>query len=261
MSGDALEPENYYVAGDEADPEEARNVGKKDKGSQVKQEVQQEMKKKKKSIFEDADLSSCPPDELKGIFAKHIAKAFPSASSLEIDEMHLQSTAFAQGLRSRGSAKALEGLLFDHIDGWQAYCTDAVRQPRVLVIASSAIRCVDILKDAPRLRQRCTIAKLFAKHIKVPEQVAFLASHKVPLAIGTPARILKLAQTALNDKDESAMAIDLSAVEHVVLDGWRDAKDRTIFDVAEVRLELLRLLTSEVLLRRLNTGKAKITFL
>lgn len=259
MSGDALEPENYYVAGDEADPAEMVVKDKKRDNIATKQDPQEE-KKKKKSIFEDADLSSCSPGELKGIFSKHLAKAFPKASSLEIDEMRLESSAFAQGLKSHGDAKALEGLLFDHIDGWQAYCTDAVQQPRVLVIASSAIRCVDILKDAPRLRQRCTIAKLFAKHIKAGEQIAFLASHKVPLAIGTPARILKLAQTPM-DKGESVMAIDLSVVNHIILDGWRDAKDRTIFDVAEVRLELLRLLTSEALLRRLNTGKARITFL
>ena len=65
--------------------------------------------------------------------------------------------------------------------------------------------------------QACRIAKLFAKHIKVPEQQQHLDSHAVGIGCGTPNRLLKLA-----DID----ALKLGRLRLLVLDVQLDAKQR-----------------------------------
>ena len=67
------------------------------------------------------------------------------------------------------------------------------------------------------IAQACRIAKLFAKHMKVPEQQAHLDSHVVVIGCGTPNRLLKLA-----DMD----ALKLDRLQLLVLDMQLDAKQR-----------------------------------
>lgn len=93
--------------------------------------------------------------------------------------------------------------------------------PVVLVLTSSAIRAVDLIRyailsnqvtrttirtvelsfalhtqfvtrAASELQKQTKVAKLFAKHIKMEEQVVFLKNTLVNVAVGTPGRILKL---------------------------------------------------------------------
>lgn len=71
------------------------------------------------------------------------------------------------------------------------------------------------------------VAKLFAKHMKLEEQAAFLAGKKFLFAAGTPNRILKLL-----DQD----GLSLQQTRLVVLDcTWKDAKNRNLFDVVSLR--------------------------
>ena len=65
--------------------------------------------------------------------------------------------------------------------------------------------------------QACRIAKLFAKHMKLPEQQKHLESHVVGVSCGTPNRLLKLA-----DVD----ALKLDRLKLLVLDMQLDAKQR-----------------------------------
>ena len=65
--------------------------------------------------------------------------------------------------------------------------------------------------------QACRVAKLFAKHLKVPEQQKHLESSLVGIGCGTPHRILKLA-----DMD----ALKLDRLRLLVLDMQLDAKQR-----------------------------------
>jgi protein CMS1 len=160
--------------------------------------------------------------------------------------------AFGPGSKSHGKVSDLE-IYFTEVAVPEWKTLEGKRKPVVLILASSAIRCVDILKGFTGLRNKLTISKLFAKHFKIAEQKAFLASHPSPVAIGTPARILKLGQDA--DKP-----IDLDDITHLIIDTWQDGKDRTIFDVPEVRKELIELLRQPELLNRLNKGEAKIYF-
>ncbi|XP_059140649.1 protein CMSS1-like isoform X2 [Physella acuta] len=65
--------------------------------------------------------------------------------------------------------------------------------PCLLIVTSSAIRAVELnrqIKDF--LDSRCKVAKLFAKHLKVEEQVKFLSKTNCQVGIGTPGRLLLL---------------------------------------------------------------------
>lgn len=157
---------------------------------------------------------------------------------------------FGRGSEKNGDARDFELFFTKAVPEWKQLDS---KKPTVFIISSSAIRCVELLKFIPSVRNNCTIVKLFAKHIKMAEQKAFLASHRAPIAIGTPARIYKLAQ-------EENKPIDLELIEHIIIDTHRDGKDRTVFDVAEIRKELIELLCKTDLLERLSTGAAKISF-
>lgn len=149
-----------------------------------------------------------------------------------------------------GDASGFERFLHQRLPDWQSLDS---QQPSVLIVSASAIRCVELLKYLPNVRKQCTIAKLFAKHMKLPEQKAFLASHRCPVAVGTPARLLKLGQ-------EPEKPIEFSQVTSIVIDTHRDGKDRTVFDVPEIRKELVELLCRTALRERLNDSDCQILF-
>eukprot|EP01018_Ginkgo_biloba_P014516 Gb_37210 [translate_table: standard] len=97
--------------------------------------------------------------------------------------------------------------------------------PAILVISSSAVRCVEVLRGLKTLTTKCHAAKLFAKHIKIEEQVSMLKG-RVNIAGGTPSRIKKLI-----DND----ALGLSRLSVVLLDMHKDAKGLTLFTLPQVR--------------------------
>ena len=68
--------------------------------------------------------------------------------------------------------------------------------PTLLFVTGAALRAVDVTRvlRSKKLRgeKGGDIAKLFAKHIKLQEHVAYLKRVKVGSAVGTPSRIGKL---------------------------------------------------------------------
>lgn len=65
--------------------------------------------------------------------------------------------------------------------------------PYVVFIAPTAVRAVEIGRGFKQIPMQTRIVKLFAKHLKIDQQREEL-SHDVRVAIGTPARLLKLSQ-------------------------------------------------------------------
>jgi hypothetical protein len=64
---------------------------------------------------------------------------------------------------------------------------------KILVACSSALRCLDVFKEL--LNSKIKIAKLFAKHKKIEEQISDLKSVPYLIGVGTPARILKIIES------------------------------------------------------------------
>ncbi|XP_042514669.1 protein CMSS1 isoform X2 [Macadamia integrifolia] len=60
--------------------------------------------------------------------------------------------------------------------------------PAVIVISTSAIRSLELLRGLRPLTKECCGAKLFSKHMKVDDQVSLLKS-RVNIASGTPSRL------------------------------------------------------------------------
>jgi hypothetical protein len=85
-----------------------------------------------------------------------------------------------------------------------------------------------ITPSAPRAASLCGIlsrsgvkvAKLFARHLTLDEQAAFLSTHDVDVGVGTPNRVARLAEGGF---------LDLVALQHVVVDATPNAKNQTIF--------------------------------
>lgn len=100
--------------------------------------------------------------------------------------------------------------------------------PSMLVLSSAAMGAVNFIKACPDLNRGCRFMKLFAKHIKVEEQVDLLKNSVVCVGAGTPNRVLKLIDSG---------ALKLDKLKYVLLDVQLDAKQRTILDIHEVRAD------------------------
>ncbi|KAI9140875.1 U3-containing 90S pre-ribosomal complex subunit-domain containing protein [Paraphysoderma sedebokerense] len=105
--------------------------------------------------------------------------------------------------------------------------------PFILVLCSSAIRCMDVIRSLRTLHISAKIGKLFAKHMKIDEQVEFLKKNPVHIAVGTPNRVLKLMEKE---------AFSTNSLKLVLLDStFKDSKQRTIFTLPECKQDLFNL--------------------
>lgn len=141
--------------------------------------------------------------------------------------------------------------------------------PRVLVVTGNAQRAADLARalrtllpedeSRPAKRRKGAevstaggVAKLFARHFKVDEQVTHLQENATPLAVGTPHRIQQLLERgALRTDHLQALVVDHS---------WTDAKMRTIFDTPETRDALVHLVSDATLRKALlrKEGACKV---
>ncbi|XP_075662461.1 uncharacterized protein LOC142631967 isoform X1 [Castanea sativa] len=99
--------------------------------------------------------------------------------------------------------------------------------PALLVVSSSALRAIELLRGFRTLTKDCHAVKLFSKHMKVEEQVSLL-KNRVNIASGTPSRIKKLI-------DIEALALSRLAV--ILLDIHPDVKGYSLFTLPQVRDE------------------------
>ncbi|KAG0366417.1 U3-containing 90S pre-ribosomal complex subunit-domain containing protein [Gamsiella multidivaricata] len=121
--------------------------------------------------------------------------------------------------------------------------------PVVLIVSSSGVRAVDVIRALPLFAEAAKVGKLFAKHLKVAEQVYFLKNTPTHICVGTPNRIEKLIE------DD---ALHLDRLELVLLDCHKDAKKRTILDIQEIRVDLFKMLGLEALDERFKSGQTQV---
>jgi hypothetical protein len=124
-------------------------------------------------------------------------------------------------------------------------CDKSCRNFKVLSSISSFDR-----RRLTKLREKFKIGKLFAKHIKMKDQLAFLSTQSVPIAIGTPGRVKAIMDTDCSHLDQ---------IRFIIIDVARDAKLRSIFDIPETSKPLLDIVF-RVMLDALSVGRAKLVF-
>lgn len=106
--------------------------------------------------------------------------------------------------------------------------------PALLTISLSALRSLELLRSLKPFTRDCHAAKLFAKHLKIEDQVSCLKNH-VNVACGTPSRIKKLIDME---------ALGLSRLAVVVLDMHTDVKGYSLFSIPQIRDEFWELYTT-----------------
>jgi hypothetical protein len=105
--------------------------------------------------------------------------------------------------------------------------------PLVLILCASARRCVQLIhRHLSTIQKSCRIAKLFAKHFKLTDQIRYLNSHEIGIAIATPHRLMML----LTEK-----ALDLSEVQLILIDMEQDTKQMTLLELHDTSRQLCEL--------------------
>ncbi|XWS22251.1 hypothetical protein CRYUN_Cryun29cG0018400 [Craigia yunnanensis] len=99
--------------------------------------------------------------------------------------------------------------------------------PAVLVLATSALRSIELLRGMRSFAKECHAVKLFSKHMKIDEQVSLL-KNIVNIASDTPSRIKKLIDIE---------ALGLSRLSVILLDIHTDVKGYSLLTFPQVRDE------------------------
>ncbi|KAK7209565.1 hypothetical protein V2G26_016743 [Clonostachys chloroleuca] len=107
--------------------------------------------------------------------------------------------------------------------------------PHTLIVAGAGLRAADIVRAVRKFQTKnCAVAKLFAKHMKIEEQITYLKSKKTGIAVGTPARLADLIDNG---------ALSLENLERLVVDASHiDQKKRGVMDMKDTMMPLARFL-------------------
>lgn len=172
-------------------------------------------------------------EELLSIFQSSISAESPSTSKISLDEYLLQSIP-----KSKWSKQV-----------------DLPSAPVVLIIAQSALRCIElgkILKNSPSSKQ-FPFHYLFAKHKKLSEQIEFLEkpTTQFNIIIGTPKRV---------DDIFERNVLNLKRLKLVVVDwNYQNIKQQRLIDLQQLKSELCHLLCEEkFLVKRFFREKTRL---
>ncbi|KDP42879.1 hypothetical protein JCGZ_23821 [Jatropha curcas] len=161
---------------------------------------------------------------------------FESANDLQLSSLELESikeTSFVelpQDVKSLGKQiQAAFGPSWKEVlcEGQLVEGKIEAGNPSVLIISTSALRCIELLRGVRPLTKECHAVKLFSKHMKIEEQVALL-KNRVNFASGTPSRLKKLIDIE---------ALGLSRLAVIVLDIHTDVKGYSLLTLPQVRDE------------------------
>ncbi|PIA15794.1 hypothetical protein COEREDRAFT_9032 [Coemansia reversa NRRL 1564] len=187
-------------------------------------------KKNSKSISTTASKFVTPQtleDQAK-LWNKYMAKAYPSLGELELGDISLLPThMYSAKEPTQKSTTYLEDLARTAVTvkGKNKVTYGA---PQLLVLCSSALRVLELVKRLRPISQRATL-KLFSRHIKIDEHKELLKYTAVDIAVGTPNRVRKLMEEG---------NLKVNRLKLVVIDCWQDDKMRVIVDMDDTRNDL-----------------------
>ncbi|KAK0628699.1 U3-containing 90S pre-ribosomal complex subunit-domain containing protein [Bombardia bombarda] len=112
--------------------------------------------------------------------------------------------------------------------------------PHTIIVAGAGLRAADVVRAVRKFQKKGSlVSKLFAKHFKLEEQVAFLKKNRTGIAVGTPQRLIDLIENG---------ALSLESLKRVVIDASHiDQKKRGIVDMRETMLPLVNMLSRKEL--------------
>ncbi|XP_016093439.1 protein CMSS1 isoform X2 [Sinocyclocheilus grahami] len=206
-------------------------------------------RRKKKKTITDVLTSSEPvpgsPADLLSFLKSHHSQ---TRSVIEQEELTLSESCF---LSSNDLTHSLSSYLKEVCPKWakiQKQHTQT-RSVVLLIICGSALRTIDLIKQLIAFKGQTKVLKLFAKHIKVDEQMKLLSKGVTHIAVGTPGRIC-----ALLEKE----GLTTQGLRFLVLDwNYRDQKHRRMVDIPEVKGDLLKMM-DQGLIQSCREGTVKI---
>nr|VWO98695.1 Chromatin modification-related protein EAF1 (ESA1-associated factor 1) (Vacuolar import and degradation protein 21) [Ganoderma boninense] len=272
---DLLETEDFgeLLSADEdggaGQPDQTKDTAAAEKKRKRRAKEKQRKAKKQKLAetvepVEPPSVSAQPPVLLADYITSMQAKTFSKLSGIELADVQIPESSIADTSAWEGSRNLDQSV--DFITKMLPTLRTRMGQrpknngaPTLLFVAGAALRVADVtrvLKDK-RLRgeKGGDIAKLFAKHFKLEEHVAYLKRTKIAAAVGTPGRLGKL----LCNTD----ALSTSALTHIILDvSYRDIKKRSLLDIPETRDEVFRtVLGAPKVLSGLKQGTIQLVLL
>ncbi|XP_072019535.1 protein CMSS1-like [Amphiura filiformis] len=214
-------------------------------------EPKKKKRRKKKKMSEhlaDAALKPGTSEDLMALLHKQYQGKL---SAIEMQELQLSDKSF---LPSNSTSAPLSSYLKSCIPKWNNLVkkTKPVKPNAclLLLVTASAKRAVDLNRQGSEFKGQCVSAKLFAKHLKIQEQIKLLNKNGAHFAVGTPNRISALIQTD---------GVKVEETFYVILDwNWRDVKLRRMVDMPEVRQDLLELLRKHIIPATRNSEKLRI---
>ncbi|XP_034740607.1 protein CMSS1 isoform X2 [Etheostoma cragini] len=206
---------------------------------EIEDEKSTKPKRKRKKTITDVLSSSEPkpgcPADLQSLVTQYFSD---KRSVIEQEELKLLDSCF---LSSNDLTHTLSSYLKQVCPKWSKIQKQHTEKSSVvlLIVCSSALRTIELIKQLTAFKGEAKALKLFAKHIKIEEQVKLLQKGVTHIGVGTPGRI-----SALIEKE----GLGLQALRYVVLDwNWRDQKLRRMVDVPEVKLDFMKLLENGIL--------------
>ncbi|XP_028250056.1 protein CMSS1 isoform X2 [Parambassis ranga] len=212
---------------------------KKEEEAEDEKSAKPKKKRKKKKTITDvlaaAELKPGGPADLQDLVSQFFSD---KRCVIEQEELRLQNSCF---LSSNDLTHSLSSYLKLVCPKWAKIQKQHSGKSSVilLLVCSSALRAIELIKQLTAFKGEAKAVKLFAKHIKIEEQMKLLQKGVTHIGVGTPGRI-----SALIEKE----GLSLGALKYVVLDwNWRDQKLRRMVDIPEIKLDFMKLLESGIL--------------
>ncbi|KAL9086254.1 MAG: hypothetical protein Q9159_004260 [Coniocarpon cinnabarinum] len=194
------------------------------------------------------------------LFADYLARAVkrfePKLSLVEVEDLRIPQSAFADGTNWTGlrTCENLPSFLESTTNRSKAELSKAPVEkgaPHTIVLCGAAIRAADVTRALRCYQSKeATVAKMFAKHIKLKDAIEFTKGARITVGVGTAQRI----QDLINEG-----ALSLSHLRHVIIDGsWSGPKKRTLFEQSDAAVPTVRLLARQELKSRLQKQKTSI---
>ncbi|KAM4044905.1 protein CMSS1 [Anomaloglossus baeobatrachus] len=218
-------------------------------GEEKVEKTEKKSRKRKKKTITDVLATSAPkpgtPEDLQNLIEQYYKK---TRSVIEMEEFKLPDNCFA---KENDLTHTLSSYLREICPKWSKLSKNHKGKKSVLllVVCSSALRTLELIKLTNAFKGDTKIMKLFAKHLKIKDQIKWLENNVVHLGVGTPERI-----KALIEQD----GLSLQSLKYLVLDwNWRDKKQRRMVDIPEVKKSMVELLESG-LIAACRNGSVKI---
>ncbi|TTM51866.1 Protein CMSS1 [Bagarius yarrelli] len=217
---------------------ESIDVKKKPQPEDQKEKKKLKKRRKKKTIT-DVLATSNPAPGSPSVLMSLLQSHFTGMRSvIEQEELQLPESCF---LMSNDLTHSLSSYLKEICPKWakvQKRHTQT-RSVVLLIVCSSALRTIDLIKQLTTFKGEAKALKLFAKHIKPEDQIKLLNKSVAHIGVGTPGRL-----STLIEKE----GLSLQGLRYLVLDwNYRDQKQRRMVDIPEVKAEFLKLMESAII--------------